>query len=82
MLLQHVYEQNGVLFNVEYDPQAPITIHKVQVLGHDYKPTGPDLAQMLHEVLVLTDVDPPEATRFLSLVTEEISEYSANTAGV
>jgi hypothetical protein len=83
MLLQHIYEHSGVLLLVDYDPEEPIAIHKVQVLDQEYKPTGPDLTHMLEEMLVLTDStkETPEAARFLSLVTEEIHEHSAVTAG-
>lgn len=67
-----------MLLRVDYEttPNEPVLYRAIHVLDSDYRPTGPDLTPLLHD-LVLVDKEPQpdgtqEAQRFLSLISEEL----------
>jgi hypothetical protein len=68
--VKHVCDVQGVLLEVEYSGPPPVEIRSVRVLDSHYRPTGPDLTFLLHDVLIMTAQD--EAERFLSKLAGEL----------
>lgn len=52
--MNHIFEREGILLDVQYrrDLDGVPSFGQIRVLGEDYKPTGPDLAPMLHGMLL------------------------------
>lgn len=73
--MRHVYQHDGALFEVTYAP-APQPLgpqfESVHLLGRDYRPTGPNLLELFDKCYLETAAG--EATKFLSLVTQELGE--------
>lgn len=75
----HIYERCGVLLHVEYTPGADgiPTFQDVRVTDGHYRPVGPNLLPLMHDLLVLTDVagsatNEREAETVLSSITGEL----------
>ena len=75
----YIYEHadSGVLLQVDYTPAKTgqaIVINEVHACGPDYKPTGPNLAVMLHDSFTLnTSTTPALATRMLETIAKELA---------
>lgn len=55
--MKHIYEHNGVLLDVEYEPATDASgpyFKGIHVMDVDYRPIGPDLRPLLMHV-VITD---------------------------
>ena len=66
----HIYERAGVLLSIDYLPGEEPTFNSVRVLDADYRPTGPELRDLFHELFVLTG--PSDGSHLLSLVAEDL----------
>lgn len=72
-MTKHIFEHKGVLLECFYSVQTdgqPL-FSSVRVLGADYKPTGPDLCPLLHDLVVM--VNEEEGTAFLSTIVSELA---------
>lgn len=66
-----VVDVQGILFQVEHVGSPP-DLHSVRVLDGDYRPCGPNLALLFHNLLMLDDAASDEATRLLSIIVEDL----------
>jgi hypothetical protein len=69
-LVKHISDVNGVLFEVAYSRTPPVEIRSIHLLDASYRPIGPDLTHLLHELLIMTTQS--EAERFISKLIEEL----------
>lgn len=77
----YVYEQAGVLLHVEYSEQEEVVdFHTVRVMDAEYRPVGPNLVELFHNLLV-TDIDLPlelnnvenvQASTILSRIVDDL----------
>ena len=74
----HIHDSAGVSLRVEYAiaSDGVLIFHNIKVLDADYRPVGPDLTPLLHTLLVLTNVNPPQGEHFLSTLVAEIQHDS------
>ena len=70
--MNHIIDIGGVMLGVTYrrDSTGMAIIANVQGLGGDYKPTGPNLAPMLHMLYSMTG--PMVVTPALSTIAEDL----------
>jgi hypothetical protein len=73
----HIYEHEGVMLRVDYEPGADgiPTFNDVRVLDADYRPVGPNLTNMLDSTLLMSPPDAlgeHSAMTFLSAIVEEL----------
>jgi hypothetical protein len=68
----HVYEDSsGVLLIVKYDDStSPWTLESIHATDHTYQACGPDLSEMLDNMVVV--VDGTRGTPYLNNMFEEI----------
>lgn len=69
-----VVDRDGVLLEVEYEELGHVDGVKmvsIRTLGHDYRPVGPNLTEMLAKVFSLTG--PGSGVLFLSGVADELA---------
>ncbi len=74
----HIHDSAGVSLRVEYAiaSDGVLIFHNIKVLDADYRPVGPDLTPLLHHLLVLTNINPPQGEHFLSTLVAEIQHDS------
>lgn len=71
----HLHEATPeIVLYVEYEPGPKF--YSIRLVGEDYGPTGPDLKEFLHNMVVLGPPEPgaamPSGERYLSKIAEEI----------
>lgn len=71
--MNYIFEREGVMLDVQYrhDADGIASFGEIRVLGVDYKPTGPDLAPMLHGMLLWSKPG-HEVDHVLSHIAEEL----------
>ena len=69
----HLYEHSsGVTLQVEYELENDeVEFHSIRVLGDSYRAVGPDIAPMLHKLVIIAD-DERTGERILSQISKEI----------
>lgn len=73
--MRHIFDHQGVHYDVRYQPGDPPTFESVRLLGANYQPTGPELLLSLHDLAILSRDEEGGvtlATRFLSAIVEEL----------
>lgn len=74
----HIFEHQGVMLHVDYDPPTKAEpspqFRSVRVMDTSYRPTGPDLTHMLHDMLLIVGEHGPrvDAQTFLSAIAEDL----------
>lgn len=84
--MQTIYEHpSGVMLQVQFQPATATegaVIHDVRLLGADYKPTGPDLTYLLHDMHTVEQgvaTGDLEVSRFLQTVLTETAPCLTQT---
>lgn len=67
-----VIDHSGVLMQVAYEPEEPITFVSVHVLDENYRPIGPNIMPLLDGMVVM--LTSKEATPFFCTLSDECME--------
>lgn len=76
-VISHIFEHNDTLLLVNFvrEPDGVPTFKSVFVLDAEYKPVGPNLVPLLHDVMLVSEENDEgfrEAETFLSHIVSEL----------